>query len=76
MGQYTLTREIRISTRYTQLVHLGRRRETGSRESETTLGREILTPADAARLFQDREIERLLCSILVHLCILDLVIHA
>lgn len=35
---------------------------------------EILTPADATRLFQDRETERLLYTIIVHLCILDLVI--
>jgi hypothetical protein len=35
---------------------------------------EILTPADATRLFLDRETERLLYTNTVHLCILDLVI--
>jgi hypothetical protein len=35
---------------------------------------EILTPADAMRLFQDHETERLLYIISVHPSILDLVI--
>jgi hypothetical protein len=35
---------------------------------------EILTPADATRLFLDRETERLLYTNTVHPCILDLVI--
>jgi hypothetical protein len=35
---------------------------------------EILTPADATRLFQDHETTRLLYTIIVHHCILDLVI--
>jgi hypothetical protein len=74
MSQYTLARNFRFSTRLSRQVHLERRRETRSREYETVLGREILTPAVATRLFQNHETERLLYIIIVHPCILDLVI--
>lgn len=55
-------------------VHHERRRETESRKYVTILGREILTPVDAAQLFQNRETERLLHITNVHLSILYLVI--